>query len=170
MTLTATDLRAEAKAHFEAASSMLESYGLHAAGPSASLHCNRALTLMSLYKDARVVELPDAEARLASGGLRRSPADSALAAVRLVGPRQGLPRRAWPARLGRLARRSIRARLLMLQMAVETLLQASELVAMKGDQKVIEATEEMEGCGTRPRRHRNPKRAPTPSRPSSPQP
>ena len=152
LTLTATDLRAEAKAHFEAGRffNALESYtGCIQLQPSASLHCNRALTFMSLYKDARVVELPDAQKHAwRVEGLRRSLTDSALAAVRLDPGHAKAFYLAGVARLdlGRLdPTLDPRARLLMLQMAVETLMQASELSDDEAvDQKVIEATEEME--------------------------
>ena len=130
LTLTATDLRAEAKAHFEAGRffNALESYtGCMQLRPSASLHCNRALTLMSLYKDARVVELPDAQKHAwRVEGLRRSLTDSALAAVRLDPGHAKAFYLAGVARLelGRLdPTLDPRARLLMLQMAVETLMQ-----------------------------------------------
>ena len=104
---------------------------------------------MSLYKDARVVELPDAQKHSwRVEGLRRSLTDSAFAAVRLD---PGHAKAFYLAGMARLDLSRLdptldpRARLVMLQMAVETLMQASELSDDEAvDQKVIEATKEME--------------------------
>ena len=152
LTLTATDLRAEGKAHFEAGRffNALESYtGCIQLQPSATLHCNRALAFMSLYKDGRVVGLPEAQQHSwRVEGLRRSLTDTAVAAVRLDASHAKAFYLAGMARLdlGRFdPTLDPKSRVVMLQMAVETLMQASELSDEEAvDLKVIEATKEME--------------------------
>ena len=152
LTLSATDLRAEGKAHFEAGRffDALESYtGCVQLQPSAALHCNRALAFMSLYKDARVVGLPEMQQHSwRVEGLRRSLTDTTFAAMRLDPSHAKAFYLAGMARLdlGRLdPTLDPKARVVMLQMAVETLMQASELSDDEAVHlKVIEATKEME--------------------------
>lgn len=152
VTLTATDLRAEGKAHFEAGRffDALESYtGCVHLQPSAALHCNRALAFMNLYKDARVVGLPEGQIHSwRVEGLRRALTDTSVAAIRLD---PSYPKAFYLAGMARLSLGRLdptldpKARAVMLQMAVETLMQASELSDDEEvDLKVIEATKEME--------------------------
>ena len=152
LALSAKDLRAEGKAHFQAGRffDALESYtGCVALKPSASLHCNRALAFMNLYKDARVAEMPEEDRHAwRIEGLRRALHETSVAAIRL---QANHPKAFYLAGMARLDLGKLdpmldpKQRLVMFELALETLVQASELTEDEQvDIKIKEATEELD--------------------------